>query len=118
MKNILFALVLLVSINCIGQDCKSLPKSFSSYQQAIALIKGSKFQLKQSANTSSSSWMASSNYYSCDGETGYFLYTTNRGYEYIHKGVPLSVWNSFKAASSKGSYYDHNIKGKYQLMLN
>ena len=105
-------------LSCRSQDCNKLPQSFSSYGQAIRLVKNSDFIITEEANTSESSWITSANYYSCDGETGYFIYTTNRGYEYIHKGVPLRIWNGFKNASSKGSYYDANIRKKYQLRLN
>jgi len=115
MKNILSALLFVSFISCKGQDCSKMPTSFISYQQAIKLVKSSTFRISESANTSNSSWITSARYYSCDRETGYFIYTTNRGYEYIHAGVPIDIWKGFKAASSKGSYYDRNIKGRYEL---
>jgi hypothetical protein len=118
MKNYLLYLILLISIGGKAQDCKKLPQAFSSYAQAMSLVKSSTFQIKESANTSGSSWMTSAKYYSCDGSKGYLIYTTNRNYEYIHQGVPKYIWEGFKSASSKGSYYDHNIKGKYKLPLN
>ncbi|MBK7560886.1 MAG: KTSC domain-containing protein [Chitinophagaceae bacterium] len=31
--------------------------------------------------------------------------------------MPVDLWKGFKNASSKGSYYDHNIKGRYRLPL-
>jgi KTSC domain len=118
MKYALFFILIAGSISCHSQDCNKLPDSFPSYSNAIQRIKSSTFQIKETANTSESSWITSAKYYSCDGQTGYFIYTTNRGYEYIHKGLPLYVWGGFKNASSKGSYYDVNIKGRYRLTLN
>lgn len=117
MKSYLLYLILLISIGSKAQNCNKLPQAFSSYAQAMLLVKSSTFQIKESANTSGSSWMTSAKYYSCDGYSGYFIYTTNRGYEYIHKGVPINVWRGLKNASSKGSYYDDYLKGNYQLPL-
>lgn len=105
-------------INSESQDCPTLPESFTSYSQAIDFVKQSHFRIHETANTSNSSWITSAKYYSCDGISGFLIYTTNRGYEYIHKGVPINVWEEFKNASSKGSYYDHNIRHKYRLRLN
>jgi hypothetical protein len=105
------------TLSCYSQDCTKLPERFTSYTQAISLIKRSTFKIEETANTSSSSWLVSTKYYSCNGITGYLIYTTNRGYEYIHKGVPFNVWNGFKNASSKGSYYNANLKNRYQVKL-
>ena len=118
MKIISLFLILIFSFACNSQNCNQLPTSFSSYSSAISKVKSSTFKIKETANTSSSSWITSAKYYSCDGQAGYFIYTTNSGYEYIHKGVPVYVWEGFKNASSKGSYYDANIKGRYRLPLN
>ena len=105
-------------LSCNAQDCKNLPRFFSSYSQAITLVQSSTFKVQEAANTFSISWITSADYYSCDGKTGYLIYTTNRGYKYIHKGVPIEVWAEFKNAPSKGFYYDYKIKHRYQLTLN
>lgn len=119
MRRVILSILFFASFaSCNSQNCKQLPEIFSSYQEAITKVKSSTFQTKETANTSESSWIKSAKYYSCDGNTGYFIYTTNRGYEYIHKGVPKEIWEEFKKASSKGSYYDHYIKSNYQLPLN
>ena len=114
---IIVLLTYLILYSCNSQDCNTLPESFTSFSQAIRLVKNSAFQFMETANTSNSSWMKSAKYYSCNSNTGYFIYITNRGYEYIHKGVPINVWEGFKNASSKGSYYDINLKNKYKLPL-
>lgn len=118
MKYILILLFTVIATVLKAQDCSQLPKSFNSYSHAIRAVKSSTFQITESANTYSSSWITSADYYSCDGLTGFFIFTTNRGYEYIHKGMPLSVWRGFKSAASKGEYYNENIKDRYQLRLN
>ncbi len=117
MKRLILILFVFLSHTAYTQSCKNLPRSFSTYNKAINLVKSSEFKFTEFANTSNSSWITSAKYYSCDGNSGYFIYTTNRGYEYIHKGVPKPIWDGFKNASSKGSYYDRYIKGNYQLPL-
>ena len=104
---------LLIILNaCHSQNCNKLPQRFISYEQALSLVQRSTFNIYETANTSNSSWITSAKYYSCDGATGFFIYSTNKGYHYIHSGVPVSIWKAFKYASSKGSYYDRNIKNK------
>lgn len=116
-KLIIIFLSCCIILSCNSQDCNKLPDNFTSYTQAINLVKSSSFKIKETTNTSNSSWVKSAKFYSCDGRTGYFIYAT-KDHEYIHKGVPITVWEEFKNASSKGSYYDYNIKYKYQLNLN
>jgi len=108
-------LLLVMMVSCKAQDCNNLPGSFASYKQAISLIKENKFKFTESANTSNSSWITGAKYYSCDGMTGYFIYSTNKGAEYVHVGVPKAIWEGFKNASSKGSYYNAKLKDRYQL---
>ena len=110
------ALFLIISCNK-AQDCTKLPQTFSSYKEAIDQIKSSTFKYKDEANTSRSSWLISAKYYSCDGNTGYFIYITNKNYEYVHKGLPIDIWVKFKNATSLGSFYDTYIKHKYRLTL-
>lgn len=98
-------------------NCELLPKQFSTYQEAAKKIKSASFKVSEDANTSKSSWINSASYYSCDGNTGYFIFVA-KGKEYIHTGVPYSVWERFKNAESFGSFYDKNIKHKYTLLLN
>lgn len=119
MKHIFIYLILLFPplLGC-GQriDCNSLPPHYNSYEQALKEITHADFKLHQTCNTSSSSWIRAAEYYSCDGQTGFFLFKTDKRW-YIHDEVPISVWNGFKAANSRGSYYNHNIKKKYRLVV-
>ena len=116
-KLITVSLLSLLLLSCHSQDCTKLPERFASYQQAINLVEKSVFKIKETANTIGSSWLTSAKFYSCDGITGYIIYTTNKDYEYIHYGVPAYIWDGFKAATSKGTYYNANIKNRYPVNL-
>ena len=118
MKKISFVLAFCLLLNCTtkSQSCKDLPDKFNSYSQAINAIQESSFEYTDRLPYGKSSWITSANYYSCDSYYGYLVYTTNKGREYIHEKVPKRVWIEFKIASSSGSYYVSNIKGRYRLV--
>ena len=117
MKKPLLLFITFINFSCNAQDCNSLPSKFNSYNQAISTIERSSFKINESVNTSKSSWIRSAHYYSCNGQTGYFI-IQEKNKIYIHAYLPISVWHQFKNANSFGSFYDHNIKGKYKLYLN
>ncbi len=116
MKQFLILILCLFTISCKSQDCKGLPASFDSYTEARDAIKDATFSVTDKLPYGKSSWIMSANYYSCDGKTGYLIYTTDKGREYIHEKVPVAVWKAFKNAPSSGSYYVANIKGRYRLV--
>jgi hypothetical protein len=97
-----------------SNSCLLLPASFSSYDEAKASVRGASFRIQDELSTDASSWVRHAEYYSCDGLTGYFILTTDRG-SYMHQGLPLQVWEGFKQASSYGAYYNRNIKGRYRM---
>lgn len=117
MKQLLFILMACISFSCHSQNCGTLPNSYKSYNEAIVTVENSSFKISESVNTSKSSWIRKAHYYSCDGQTGYFIIQENDK-TYIHANVPIDVWQGFKNADSFGSYYDHNIRGRYRLNLN
>lgn len=115
MRILIFNFLCFVATTACGQaDCNKLQANFTSYSEAISKIKSTKFTYSDNVNTSKSSWIRSASYYSCDKKFGYFIIKTDKG-SFIYKDLPISVWNSFKNASSFGSYYDRNIKNRYQL---
>lgn len=118
MKQIFFSLVFLLLVGGAvkSQSCKDLPDKFYSYSKAINAIQDATFKSTDKLPYGKSSWIASATYYTCDGATGYLVYTTDKGKEYLHEKVPIRVWTEFKSASSSGSYYVHNIKGRYRLV--
>jgi len=116
MKRLLIFLLSAIAVSCSSQNCKTLPQNFTSYYAAINIIENSSFKIEETANTSNSSWITSAKYYSCDGISGYFIYTTTNK-KYIHEDVPIEIWQGFKNADSKGSYYDHFIRGNYRIKI-
>jgi hypothetical protein len=90
---------------------------YTSYSAAIQAVRGAQFAFRDQLPAGKSSWIISASYYTCSGNIGYFLFTTNKGKEYIHADVPRQVWVEFKKAPSSGSYYDYNIKGRNKLAL-
>jgi len=113
-------IILLLSLffcSCKSQNCNLLPNQFANYYEAKEIIQKTKFTLIETLNTDRSSWIRSGKYCSCDLKVGFFLYKTNKE-TYIHQNVPIEIWNELKGASSIGSYYNLNIKHKYQLNIN
>jgi hypothetical protein len=98
-------------------DCNQLPTSYTSYDEAIKIIKSKHFKIEESVNTSNSTWIRGASYYSCDGNSGFLIINTDR-HDYLHSGVPITIWHGFKNTNSFGNYYDHNIKHKYRFNLN
>lgn len=114
----LFALLIFITItSCGGNNCKELPNSFSNYDQAQEIVLSSSFKHTDEADVSGSSWISSAKYYSCDGLLGFLVIKTGNR-TYIHQDMPFEVWESFKNADSKGSFYSRNIRGNYRLKLN
>jgi len=103
--------------SCGGINCTQLPKTYSSYKEAIKTVESAHFKIQETINTSKSSWIQQASYYSCDGKVGFFIFKTHSR-KYIYSGVPVTAWEGFKKARSFGSYYDHYIKHKYYFRLN
>lgn len=117
LKLILQIFTLIIFISCQSNDCEELPSSFHSYEEGMSKVMGSSFTMTDKVITSKSSWIRGARYYSCDSNTGFLVFMTNSS-NYIHQAVPLSIWEGFKNASSFGSFYNQNLKGKFQLKLN
>jgi hypothetical protein len=99
------------------EKCADLPRTFSSYEEAMDQVRSRTFEIAEEQNTDESSWVRGAEFYSCDGATGYFiLHTDDRAY--IHADLPEEVWQAFKSASSFGTYYNTNIKRRYRMALN
>lgn len=102
--------------SCKSQNCSELINEFKNFDEAKALIQKTKFILTENLNTDKSSWIKTGKYFSCDLKVGFFLYKTDKE-TYIHQNVPIEIWNELKQATSIGSYYNRNIKQKYQLII-
>jgi hypothetical protein len=96
--------------------CDQLPQHFSTFDDALTKIKLSNFKIHEDVNTSKSSWIKAASFYSCDGNSGYFIIET-AGKEYLYAEMPYNIWIEFKSAQSFGTYYNKNIKHKYTFTL-
>jgi hypothetical protein len=93
-----------------------LPNTFISNKITIEQVEKSFFNVKVSIDTSKSSWIIGLSYYSCDKKTGFLIMET-KSQKYIHQEVPILLWEKLKKASSFGTFYNDNIKGKYKIRL-
>jgi len=116
LTNYFFALFFTLFISCAYSPCDKIPSNFHTYTEAISTIKSSNFKINESVNTDKSSWIRGLTFYSCDGQKGYLLVKTDKE-EYVHKDVPIEVWNKLKNATSFGSYYNQNLKHRFTLTL-
>ena len=73
-------------------------------------------KLKDKVNASKSSWIRGASFYSCDGNSGYFILITDKN-EYLYSEMPYSIWLEFKNAESFGKFYNEKIKYKYIFQL-
>lgn len=120
MKKLLYLWLLLFAFtSCNSQSCDQVNnKPFKSYSEAKEFVETYEFKFAAEEDLERSSWMRKANFYSCDGEVGYFVYETKNGETYIYRNLPIYVWNGFKKANSPGSFYNDYIKGNYILTLN
>lgn len=116
-KKIISYLLVFIFLQSCSENCKEMPNSFSSYEQAREMVLTSDYKIEESADVSDSAWITSVLYLSCDGVNGFFVIKTNRK-TYIHQNMPYQVWQNFREAESKGSFFSRNIRGHYQLKLN
>lgn len=116
MKKII-AFIIIFTITSCGNNCQDIPNNFGNYNQAKEIVLSSNFKLTDEADVSGSSWITSAKYFSCNGLSGFFVIEMGNR-TYIHQGMPYIVWENFKNADSKGSFYSRIIRGRYRLNLN
>ncbi len=110
---ILYILIitLLTALPCIARTV-----GFASYEQAIEFVK-SEYASETIHPDSTAIFRAE--YYDVDGESGYLIinFQSNKMKSYIYANVPIEIWQGFKNTSSKGRYYNKEIKGRYRLPI-
>ncbi len=90
-----------------------IPNSFTSYEQAEDLLfEREDLIISEFKSTPNSSFVRDISFFSCDALQGALLIGLNDEL-YFYSSVPTQVWHDFKNASSKGSFYNKNIKGVY-----
>ena len=110
MKYLRFALLIVIITSC-NVDKQETPE-FHSYDQAIEWYENQSLDTIYPDSTAIS--MAS--YHQRDGVL-LIYYVSKPGKGYIFGHVPLNVWEEFKVSSSKGSYYNEHIKGRYSYRM-
>lgn len=95
------------------QSCEELEEKYVDADGMVDLLDQTSFSISEQFNTSQSSWIKSASYYSCDGAKGYFVLRTYKKV-YLYKDVPKDLWIRFKQADSLGSFYNRQIKGRYE----
>ena len=120
MKSFHFIIFLLIIFSCSKEkqnisECTEITTPFKTYSEAKNTVQSIDFKYTDEVDTSKSSWIRGAQYYSCEGETGYLVYQTDKK-EYIHQQVPVEVWEEFKNAESFGSFYNENLKHKYRVV--
>lgn len=99
-----------------GVPSRSAAPPFATYDEAIDWVRNSSGLSCESADTERSSWINSAEFCSDGSGSGYAIFEL-RDKEYIHAGVPESIWRDFTQAPSLGQFYDYNIRGRYRLSL-
>jgi len=107
----LFFLLFLLG-SCSNNSCKDLPETFLDYETAITQIRNTSFTT--SDEFTNDSWISKAEYYSCDGNSGFCIIEMNSR-EYIYDNMPIEVWENFKAADSKGRFFNRQIKHRYNF---
>lgn len=116
MKTAILLSILAITISCGSKDCSLIDENFNNYDDAVETIKSADFDFSEDVDTSKSSWIHDAEFYSCDGQIGYLIIETESD-NYIHREVPIEIWNEFKNAESFGKYYNQHLKGRFRLEL-
>lgn len=105
----------LIAVSLIAISCnKKEPVKLNTIQKVEQYVSETEFSIDEYTDTSNSSWINSERYQSEDGESSFFTMTTNEK-DYISVNVPIEVWQGFKNADSKGSFYNKNRRDKYTI---
>ena len=107
---------LLFCISCTAdaqQSCEQLEDKYVDADRMVSLLGQTSFSFSEQFDTSQSSWIKAASFYSCDGAKGYFVLRTSKKV-YLYKDVPKDLWSRFKQADSLGSFYNRQIKGRYE----
>jgi hypothetical protein len=119
MKQFMFLLYTVFLIfSCKNEsDCEKLPAKFSSGEDLVNFIKDKKFAYSDSIKISNEKFLTAASYLSCDGESGYFIYTRHGIKEYFRSKVPIAIWNEFKVSQKKDDFFFQKIDPYYRSGL-
>lgn len=114
MHKLYYISILLLAICCKKAE---LPKTFTSYSEAIAEVRGADFNTEEEISISDSEFINSAEYRADNKDQG-FLILDLSGKEYIYDNIPVSVWEDFKKSKDKDRFYNSRIRNHYTLTLN
>ncbi|MCC5931834.1 MAG: KTSC domain-containing protein [Cyclobacteriaceae bacterium] len=92
--------------------CADLPDHFANVETALDFIRNCRFEFEEAFEALAVRGIRNVSYHSCDKESGYLVLVTHDR-TFIHKEVPIKIWEAFKYAESIETYYRLNIKFTY-----
>lgn len=93
-------------------SCDDLPEHFLNIDKALEFIRNCNFEFEEAFEALAVRGIRNVSYHSCDKVTGFLVLVTHDR-TFIHKEVPIKVWEEFKYAESIETYYRLNIKFTY-----
>ena len=112
LRVITFYLFTYAFTSCSGVcDCEKISNS-TTYDEAVSKAKDC--GASDNKVTFGSSWIREISFYKCDATNGFLIIKTDKD-QYIHSGVPKTVWLDFKNADSYGEFYNRNLKGRFRF---
>jgi hypothetical protein len=109
---VLFILSMLIYVSCNQKKCEEI-KYFELNEDAPAKIRALFFRLIDSVDNPGGTLVSKAYFYSCDGNSGYFVYRMREGNEEFNQGVPWTLWEEFKGSNSKDEFYESKLFQNY-----
>jgi len=109
------SLMLLCFVGCGGNGITEEPKSFPSFDTASVWYSDHAITEQMTPSSTAIAWAG----YCGNSNRKVLLiaFTSKPSKRYVYEGVPGEVWAAFKAADSKGKFYNSTIKGRYRFGL-
>ena len=124
MKQLGTTILFIVPIFCMGQNCKDLPKSFTSFTDALSHLYQTEFPFSderretiQSLSEKKNAKLVQGSYFSCDKKNGYAVFIFLPGDIFIYEDIPMKLWEEYKKCLSTDIYYETNILTKHKYIF-
>lgn len=95
-------------------DCHKLHSPIDNPDSALITIQHATFRLHESMTISSYRVPNKVDYYSCDGEIGYFVAKEDSSTIVIYENIPIKIWEAFNTTNDPLYFYQEEIKKKYK----
>ena len=124
MKQLGVTILFIVPIFCMGQNCKDLPISFTSFTDALSHLYQTEFPFSderretiQSLSEKKNIKLVQGSYFSCDKKTGYAVFIFLPGDIFIYDKIPVKIWEKYKTCPSTDEYYQTIILTNYKYLF-